>query len=85
MMNNSLNESNRYKNVWLWYLLLMIGILVLLFYPTMVAKADVQEPLTLDTTILNKEDFPSDVPIEKTVENITKQNSRTVETGILES
>lgn len=65
MMNNSLNESNRYKNVWLWYLLLMIGILVLLFYPTMVAKADVQEPLTLDTTILNKEDFPSDVPIEK--------------------
>ncbi|MDA3973593.1 hypothetical protein PF023_06015 [Enterococcus thailandicus] len=51
----------------------------------MVAKADVQEPLTLDTTILNKEDFPSDVPIEKTVENITKQNSKTVETGILES
>ncbi|WP_271027330.1 hypothetical protein [Enterococcus thailandicus] len=84
-MNNSLNESNRYKNVWLWYLLLMIGTLVLLFYPTMIAKADVQEFLTLDTTILNKEDLPSDVPIEKTLENITKQNSRTVETGILES
>lgn len=85
MMNSSLNESNRYKNVWLWYLLLMIGTLVLLFYPTMVAKADVQKPLTLDTTILNKEDLPSDVPIEKTLENITKQNNRTVETGILES
>ncbi|MBO0430749.1 hypothetical protein [Enterococcus sp. DIV0660C] len=84
-MNNSLNESNRYKNVWLWYLLLMIGTLSLLFYPTMVAKADVQEPLTLDTKILNKEDLPSNVPIEKTLENITKQNSRTVETGILES
>lgn len=51
----------------------------------MVAKADVQEPLTLDTTILNKEDLLSDVPIEKTLKNRTKQNSRPVETGILES
>ena len=78
MKNTFLNRSNYHKERSLYSLTIVLCTLFLFLFSMVTVHADDQESMTLETTILDLENLPSDVPIEETLTVLNENRLETI-------
>ncbi|MGM0157512.1 hypothetical protein IGI47_001824 [Enterococcus sp. AZ191] len=72
-----------YKKGFIYSLIVVLFTLFLSCFSIVVVRADNQENIFIDTTILDLEDLPSDVPIEETLIEMNQQRLKKIDSEIL--
>lgn len=81
MENKFLDNECCYK----WKLVYSLTVILFaLFFSLVTVQADNQAELSLETTILNVDDLPSEVPIEKTLIEMNQQRLEEIDSNILQ-
>ncbi len=83
-MNYAFGDNfSYYKKGFIYSIIVVLFTLILFCFSIVVVRADNQENLFLDTTILDVEDLSLDVSIEETVIEMNQQRLKTIDSEIL--